>query len=440
MPGTIAMIPTKAETMLAEQFALALPGLPGAAPALKQRRSDAFDLIRRQGLPSRRNEAWHYTDLRARMGEAALPMLSIVPSSQLGGQDPADPFAGAASRHFSFPGGLRILGGYVPAGLEFVALRDALLRNHPLLPLFGSIADEKSSPVIALNTAFATDGLIVRAKRGVKIPEPIRIFAPFSMDTARAAASRVVVVLEEGAELTLILSQVGPDGVPYQSNAVCEFDVGDNASLDIVSLNQAGDEAQVLVNTSVRLGAGARFNAFNLGLGGALSRQEMHVVSRGADARIGLNGVMLLRHEQHYDNTLIVDHQAPGCESRELFRSVIDGQATGVFQGKIMVKREAQQTDGRMASNAILLSDDATMNNKPELEIFADNVQCAHGATCGALDESLLFYLQSRGLPKKEAEALMIQAFCGEAIETVADEKVREALNRFVAEWLARRT
>jgi len=139
------------------------------------------------------------------------------------------------------------------------------------------------------------------------------------------------------------------------------------------------------------------------------------------------------------DTTLVVDHQAPGCESRELFRAVVDGEGTGVFQGKIVVRQAAQKTDGRMASNAILLSDDATMNNKPELEIFADDVQCAHGATCGALDDDLLFYLQARGLPRAEAEAIMVQAFLGEVLEMVSDEAVRDKLNGLVADWLAAR-
>ena len=147
----------------------------------------------------------------------------------------------------------------------------------------------------------------------------------------------------------------------------------------------------------------------------------------------------MLNGRQHADATLLVDHVVPHCESRELFKTVLDDDSTGVFQGKIVVRPEAQKTDGKMMSAALLLSDGATMNNKPELEIFADDVVCGHGATCGALDDDLLFYIMSRGLPKHEAEQLLIQAFLGEAIETVENESVHDALVGIVEGWLRAR-
>ena len=147
----------------------------------------------------------------------------------------------------------------------------------------------------------------------------------------------------------------------------------------------------------------------------------------------------MIKGEQHADTTLVVDHAVPACNSRELFRTIIDDEATGVFQGKIIVRPKAQKSDGRMMSAAVLLSEAGTMNNKPELEIFADDVQCAHGATCGALDDDLLFYLMARGLPRSEAEALMVQAFLGEAMELVEHEQLREALNGIAEEWLRAR-
>lgn len=437
---TGAKTKTKAETMLAEQFALALPGLPGNDAAIKQRRSAAFGLIEAQGLPSKRIESWHYTDLRARMAEAALPMLVLAPPGDPDRKVPHDPCEAATPLHFSFAGGgASLLGGPVPAGVEFVSIREALVRNHPLLAHFGTVARDAASTIVALNSAFVTDGLIILVKRGVKVAQPLRMCAPFAMEMARAATSRVIVVLEEEAELRLVMSQVGPDGIAYQANTVCEFLIADRARLEVVRVNKAGDRAQVLLNTSATVGAEAEFRLFAMAAGGALSRHEIQVASTGADSKIRIDGVSLLGGEQHGDFTLELDHRAPGCTSDELFRAVVDGEATGVFQGKIMVKREAQKTDGHMASNAILLADGATMNNKPELEIFADDVQCAHGATCGALDEDLLFYLQSRGLPRKEAESLMLQAFCGEAIESVSHEPARDVLNGFVATWLKAR-
>ncbi|MGL5737110.1 MAG: SufB/SufD family protein, partial [Beijerinckiaceae bacterium] len=159
----------------------------------------------------------------------------------------------------------------------------------------------------------------------------------------------------------------------------------------------------------------------------------------GEGAQLDIGGATLLRGSQHHDVTLVVDHIAPHGESRELYRTVLDDSATGVFQGRINVAKDAQKTDGRMASNALMLSDNATMNNKPELEIFADDVQCAHGATCGALDDELLFYLMARGIPRREAEALMVESFAGAALEAIAHEGLREALMARVTHWLQQR-
>jgi len=162
-------------------------------------------------------------------------------------------------------------------------------------------------------------------------------------------------------------------------------------------------------------------------------------VLAGENTNLRVNGATMLKGTQHGDSTLVVEHAAPHCESRELFKTVIDDEATGVFQGKIIVPHHAQKTDGRMMSAALLLADGGAMNNKPELEIFADDVQCAHGATCGQLDEDLLFYLMARGLPKKEAESLLVQAFLGESIEFVDNESLRESLVATVEAWLKAR-
>jgi Fe-S cluster assembly protein SufD len=173
--------------------------------------------------------------------------------------------------------------------------------------------------------------------------------------------------------------------------------------------------------------------------GSALARHQVFARFEGADATLDLRGAALLRGRQHLDTTLVVDHIAPHGVSRELFRTVLDDEATGVFQGRINVAKEAQKTDGRMASNALMLSDRATMNNKPELEIFADDVQCAHGATCGSLDDELLFYLMARGIPRREAEGLMIRSFVGAAIDGVVSDVAREALGTAADRWLAGR-
>jgi Fe-S cluster assembly protein SufD len=174
--------------------------------------------------------------------------------------------------------------------------------------------------------------------------------------------------------------------------------------------------------------------------GGAVSRLQGFVTLAGEGTDLSINGVNLLKKTEHGDTTLVVDHAVPGCTSRETFRAVIDDRAHSVFQGRIIVRPDAQKTDGKMMTRALLLSDEAEADNKPELEIFADDVSCGHGATAGALDDSLLFYLRARGLPEKDAQALLIQAFVGEAIELIADDDLREHVIGVAERWLERRS
>jgi Fe-S cluster assembly protein SufD len=187
------------------------------------------------------------------------------------------------------------------------------------------------------------------------------------------------------------------------------------------------------------VGTKANVSLFNMTSGGSLSRLQGFITLAGEGSDLAINGVNLLKGTQHGDTTLVVDHAVPGCTSRETFRAVVDNRAHSVFQGRIIVRPDAQKTDGKMMTRALLLSDEAEADNKPELEIFADDVTCGHGATAGALDDSLLFYLRARGLPEKEAQALLIQAFVGEAIEAIADDGLREAAMLTAERWLEAR-
>jgi len=218
-----------------------------------------------------------------------------------------------------------------------------------------------------------------------------------------------------------------------------EMIAGDRSNVQHVRLNAEGDKALALSTLAVKVGGHATFNSINVVAGAATSRHQVYAILDGEHTNLRVNGASMLKGSQHADSTLVVEHNALHCESRELFKTVVDDEATGVFQGKIIVPHHAQKTDGRMMSAALLLGENAAMNNKPELEIFADDVQCAHGATCGQLDEDLLFYLMARGLPKKEAESLLVQAFLGEAIEFVENESAREALIGTVESWLKAR-
>jgi Fe-S cluster assembly protein SufD len=187
------------------------------------------------------------------------------------------------------------------------------------------------------------------------------------------------------------------------------------------------------------IGAGARFNDFTYNAGGGVVRNQLFVRFDGEGTLANIRGASLLRGRQHADTTLVVDHKVGGCQSREVFKAVLDDESRGVFQGKIIVRPKAQKTDARMMTQALLLSDEAEADNKPELEIFADDVQCGHGATSGALDENLKFYLMARGIPEPEAESLLVQAFVGDAVEGIEHAGLRDALMEHVVAWLKAR-
>jgi Fe-S cluster assembly protein SufD len=187
------------------------------------------------------------------------------------------------------------------------------------------------------------------------------------------------------------------------------------------------------------VGARARFNAFTFNSGGGVTRNQLFIRFDGEDTLAGIGGATMLKGKQHVDTTVVADHKAGGCQSREMFKAVLDDESRSVFQGKIIVRPDAQKTDARMMTRALLLSENAEADNKPELEIFADDVQCGHGATAGALDEGLKFYIMARGITAPEAEALLVQAFIGEAIETIEHAGLRDALMDSVAVWLKSR-
>jgi Fe-S cluster assembly protein SufD len=244
----------------------------------------------------------------------------------------------------------------------------------------------------------------------------------------------------KGARATLVESFVATETAKaYQANDAVILWVGDGAELSQVRLMADASDAFNVTSQILTVGAKAKLNLFNMTGGGAVSRLQGFITLAGEGSDLSVNGVNLLKGTQHGDTTLVVDHAVPHCTSREVFRAVVDDRAHSVFQGRIIVRPGAQKTDGKMMTRALLLSDEAEADNKPELEIFADDVTCGHGATAGALDDSLLFYLRARGLPEKEAQALLIQAFVGEAVEAIEDDGLRELAMALAERWLEAR-
>jgi len=309
--------------------------------------------------------------------------------------------------------------------------------------LLGPDAEGKLTSVsregVELNTAFMSGGVGVRVKRNATPPKPLHIAHVFSGKAAAAMYPRSVAVVEPGAHLTLIESFCGPDSIDYQVNSALELVIGDGATVNHIKIGCDGNAALRVSSLSVTVGARAQYRDFVFTIGGAVVRNQSFVRFGGEHTKGAVGGVSLLRNSQHVDNTLLITHAAANCESRETFRTVLDGKSHGVFQGKIVVEPHAQKTDAKMMTRALLLSDEAESDNKPELEIFADDVVCGHGATAGALDSGLKFYLMSRGISEKESEALLIEAFIGETIEEISHEGIRDALKFAALKWLGTR-
>jgi Fe-S cluster assembly protein SufD len=440
MSADVRPIRTAAEQALADAFAARAAARAG--DPLAGRREAAFRRFAAEGLPHRRVEDWKYTDLRALMREAK-PLAGPPDAAGIArAKDAAAALRIVAARRI-----VLVDGAFVPElsdlaalepGLAIGSMAQALAGDNEVVRLIGTVAPT-DDVAAALNTAFMGDGVVLRLAAGVALTRPIHLVFAYTARAAGAVFARSLIVIGDGARATLIESHEGPDDLDYQVNNALELIVGDDAKVDHVKVGWEGSRALHISTLMTSLGARSEFNDLSFTTGGAVVRNQLHLRYAGEGAAATISGASLIKGRQHVDTTMVVDHAARGGTGRELFKSVLDGESHAVFQGKIIVRPGAQQTDARMMTRALLLSDAAEADNKPELEIFADDVQCGHGATAGALDRDLLFYLKARGIPTQEAEALLIQAFVGEAIETIAHEDLRGALADAAAAWLKAR-
>jgi len=437
----VTVIKTAAETGLAQAFVEARSRLPGG-DAVDAQRTAAFDLFAKAGLPHRRVEEWKYTDLRALMREAKPLAAAPDAAAKARGNTAGAILGDVESRRLVF-----VDGAFVPElsdmaalepGLTIKSLAAALAEEDPgLAAHLGKLAPA-DDVAVALNTALMGDGAVIAVGAGATIERPPHLIFVASEKPA-ATFVRSLAVVEAGARAMLIETHEGPPGSDYQVNAALELFVGDNAHVDHVKIIGEGSDALHVSTLAAAIGAKARFNTFTFTTGGAVVRNQLFLNFDGEDTVAGIRGATLAKGKEHADTTLVANHIARGCQSREVFKTVLDGEAHGVFQGRIIVRPGAQKTDAKMMTQALLLSERAEADNKPELEIFADDVQCGHGATAGALDEELKFYLMARGIPAAQAEALLIQAFLGEAVEGIEHAGLREALMEAVAAWLKAR-
>jgi Fe-S cluster assembly protein SufD len=433
---TIKPAVTQAEQRFLDLYASAADRLPGARiGSVRAWREAALDRFIALGMPHRRVEEWKYTDLRALMPEVR-PLAGLLPA--LAGDISVEEMAGEslaavdAYRAIFVDGMFRLDLSTLneAAGVTFKSLRAALEKEDSAVNALTQFPPIDRDVIAALATALATDGVMLSVSPGTKLEKPIHLI--FAVSGENLAAVHNAIRVGEGAEVSLIETHVG--AADAQSLAFTRLTIGAEAAVKHARSN-AG--AKHLASTTVLLGERTQYDALQMTVDGALTRAGVRIRFEGPNSRCHYAGAMMLRGHSHADFTLVVEHAAEACESRELVKAVVDGRSRGVFQGKVVVERGAQKTDGKQMANALLLSDDAEFDSKPELEIFADDVACGHGATAGQLDEDMMFYLRARGIPELEARALLIAAFVGEALDKIENEALRAALEEKAYAWLS---
>ena len=375
-------------------------------PYLVQMRQKALSYLQLCGLPTPKLEGWKYTN--------------IIP----------------AVKNFGAVQGRVTLTTSPVQGVAVEPLAASVLAQDWVRDLITEDADARDAnadpALLYLSNLYFRDGVSIDVPPGLEVKEPLRI----TMAAYDGAFFMVHTAIRIGANasLTIIEDHCGTGN--FWKNRLSHIQLEPGARLTHVRVQRDSTDAVYTQNTKVSIAADAHYNAVALYTGAAISRNQIHAVLKGKGASAHINGVSLMRGKQHTDTTILIEHLAPHCESKQNIRTILDDQAHGVFQGKIHVHQPAQKTDGYQLSRALLLSEGAEMDTKPELEIYADDVKCSHGATTGQLDQEPMFYMRSRGIPEDEARALLIQSFCADVIEAVEDEAVKEMLMEKVREWL----
>jgi Fe-S cluster assembly protein SufD len=410
---------TPAEAALVDAFGERLSLLPGDG-AVMVKRDNAIEQVK-AGLPTRRIESWHYTDLRR--------LLTKVPAFDETAKATALAPVLEGSAVFAVLNGVSSDKTDKVEGVTVTRVADKLTDGSFAPALDPRDADDA---VGAVNTAFVADGYFIDIADGAELAQPIELQ---NVQAGGQTHVRLPVRVGDGAKAVVVERQTGTDAAFVSS--VANVTVGDGAELTWVIVQEQPDTATYLGQFNAWIGKDAKLTVFVMNAGGKLVRQEINVAAKGEGSTFTLRGINLLAGDTHTDVTMVLDHAVPHTASTEVIRNVVTGKARGVFQGRINVHQYAQKTDAKMACNTLLLSDDGEFSTKPELEIFADDVVCGHGATVTEIDRNHLFYLMARGIEEKTARGLLVKAFVAEVIEELEDEAIVDALEGRLDEWFA---
>jgi Fe-S cluster assembly protein SufD len=406
-------------------------GQPAWLDRLRRDGIARFDAV---GFPNNKQEEWRFTNV-APIARTAFALAERV---ALAGRPPFS-FGDEAAAELVFVNGhyapaLSKAQG-LPAGVRVGSLAESLQSDADLLEQhLGRHASVDQNPFVALNTGFAREGAFVHFARGAVLDRPVHLlFLSVPGGEPAVTHPRVLVVAEDNAEGSVVETYAGVGEGVYFTNAVTEVVAGNNARVDHLKLQHESRGAYHVATTQAQVGRTGAFISHSATLGAKLTRNDLNVVLAGDGAEATMNGVVWISGDQHADNHTLLDHARPGCPSHELYKHVLNGKASGVFKGKILVRQPAQKTDSKQTSKTLLLSDDAVMNSQPALEIYADDVKCTHGSTIGPVDEDMVFYLRSRGVSLEAARHLLTYAFAADITRRIRVEPVRRRLE----DWMA---
>ena len=432
--------PSQPSLSLADMLAAFRGGDSDSAPAwLTQRRQAALAHAIELGIPTAQDEEWRFTPIAPLL---LMPLHPAKPSALLLTAADVAPFTFGledACRLVFVDGHFREKLSSLPApggDLQAVSLRAALAGNAPELERhLTRVASDAAMVFTALNTAFFQDGALVCAAPGKVIPQPVHLlFIATAGEAGASAHVRNLIVAGARSEMKILETYVSLSDAPHFTNTVTELVLGAEARLDHCKLQEENQRAIHLAAVQAQQARGSHWTSHSISTGAHLARHQIQTIFHGENGACLLNGLYLVRDEQLADHHTVVDHAQPRCESHEFYHGVLSGRAHGVFNGKIFVRQDAQKTNAKQTNRNLLLSDDAVIDTKPQLEIFADDVKCTHGATVGQIDEEAIFYLRSRGIGLEHARQIMVRAFASDVVGRIPLEPVRARLNHMLTE------
>lgn len=408
---------------------------------LHQIRKDALKQFAETSFPTLRNEEWKYTDVTPIVKQNFTPAVNSVSEKFTKEQINKFLFKDFDCHLLVFVNGIFSEGlssiGDLPKGAAVGSLRKLSNENPSVIDSYIGKLSRIDNAFNALNTAYAADGLVVVVPDGKIIEKPIQVlFLSSSADEIMLSSPRNLIVAGKNSQVSVIANYRGASEKTYLNNIVTEIFVGENALVNLYKIQNETDEAYHIEKVQAKQSKSSVLNHYNITFGGAIVRNDINSVHNGENIETHYYGLYMINGKQHVDNHTFIDHAKPNCMSNELYKGILDDNARGVFNGKIIVRQDAQKTNAYQQNKTILLSKTATIDTKPQLEIFADDVKCSHGATVGHLDDVSEFYIRSRGVPQELAKSMLIRAFANDVIETIKIEPLKEQINHMIFEHL----